>query len=769
MKKIKFFIFIFFVNFTFLFSEDSALKQDLKTKLNQIQKELDELEKKKIELITLKEQFEKSDKIKKPKIALVLSGGGAKGVAHIGVLKVLEKYNIPIDYIVGTSAGSIIGAMYAIGYSPEEIENIVSNLKIDKLFTNNLNRELESILQKTQKVKYPIKIAFDENYNPLLPMGALSGEYIYLELKKIFSKAEGIKKFSEFPIPYKAITTNLQTGETVALEDGDLALATLKSMAIPTFLEPIKVGDNYYVDGGVSDNFPVLQALKMGANIVIGVDISAPPTKITDNTNIIQVLDKLSLYQNEKNFNRQLKYVDFLIRPNVKDYGIFDFSTISKLVDEGEKSATLLKDKLVLLSNKSKFDEIKMKKDRLKNREFDIKKVVAKGNELLTTKIIEDMKPEKTYLSVEDLNLWSEKIYTKSYVNRVFYEVMNENTIKFDIHEKVDKELQLGLFYISNYGAGIEIVAQTPVFNRFNIEKNYLLKTEFSKFPKISITDLAQYEIFNQKMLLSLTLQYAKNPLFIYQKGDNTSTYSTDNFTTTLSLGTILWNKIIAGYSFIYKNLDTSYSSGNRIPNFSKLSKDGDYLSSAFNIYYDSLNQNNYAQKGSVILFQVFSEKNLNNGKMFEGYVGKIATNMRLTEKISFGAGITSGQILHAEKAPLSQLFNIGGLRSDMLKRDYSFYGLPLSSVYTDNFFIGSLGLQYQLYPNIYLKMNYNLGTYDYRDNFVREKKMWQKLNHGYGVGIGWNTILGPMDFMVTNNVLKDKELLFQVHIGYVF
>ncbi|MGL5702074.1 MAG: patatin-like phospholipase family protein, partial [Cetobacterium sp.] len=271
MKFLKKIVLFYLLSLSIFASHLPNRVNSKEAKVKEIERQIEELELKRKNLENLKATFLKTTDENRPKVGLVLSGGGAKGAAHIGVLRVIEKYGIPVDYVVGTSAGSIIAAMYSVGYTPDEIEKTVTDLQFYELFRNASNRDLESIVQKTQSNKYPLTISLNEDFNLSLPMGVLNGEYIYLELKKIFARAEGVKDFKEFPIPFRAMTTNLQTGESVAIDSGDLALATLKSMAIPTFLDPIRDGDNYYVDGGVADNFPVIQAINMGADVVIGV------------------------------------------------------------------------------------------------------------------------------------------------------------------------------------------------------------------------------------------------------------------------------------------------------------------------------------------------------------------------------------------------------------------------------------------------------------------------------------------------------------------
>lgn len=761
-------MFFFLSVATFCSDIPSTRVNSTEEKILQIEKEIEELNLKRKTLENLKATFIKNKNVKNPKIGLVLSGGGAKGAAHIGVLKTLEKYNIPVDYIVGTSAGSIIGAMYSVGYSPDEIEKIVSSLKFDELFVNSSDRKLKEIVEKTSSNKYPLNVSLTKDFDISLPMGVLNGENIYITLKNIFARAENTHDFKKLPIPFRAITTDLQTGKSIDVNSGDLALAVLKSMAIPSFIDPVKDNDKYYVDGGVVDNFPVLQAINMGANIVIGVDISAEPAVINDNSNIIQVLDKLSTYTGEKNVNNQKFYPDILITPNVKKHSTLNFNDLPALVKEGEIASEKLNQSLEKLTNKERFNKIQAKKDKMKEQKFFIQIIKVTGNNILTEKEIKKLKPKKNNLSIKDINLWIEKIYAKNYIDRIFYSIDN-NTINFTIEEKIDPKIKAGLFYISNYGAGIETVGEIPVFDTFNLsQKNYLLKAEFSKYPKISLKDMAQYNIFNHNLLLSAELEYNLNPILLYSNGDNISTYKNSAFKTNLSIGTTIFDNTIAGYTLSYKTMKTSYDSGKKLNDFKNLEKNNSYFINSLSIFYDTLDRPEYATSGAKSLIQAFSEINSKNGYSFEGYSGTFLKCFPLNDNLTLHANLSGGKIYDGNNAPVSELFNLGGLRNNPLRKKYSFVGLPFSSIYTNNFMIGKLGLQYSFSSNLHLNFDYNIGTYNYQSEFDKNEKIWDMKKQGYGVGLGINTFFGPMDFSISNNVL-DNNLLFQVYIGYIF
>ena len=641
----KLIVFLFFSLASFASTLPNTRVNSTESKILEIEKEIAELNLKKKTLENLKATFIRNKSVERPKIGLVLSGGGAKGAAHIGVLRTLEKYNIPIDYIVGTSAGSIIAAMYSVGYKPDDIEKIINQLRFNELFDNSSNRNLEEIIQKTNSNKYPINISLTKDFDISLPMGVVNGENIYLTFKKIFSPAETVKDFSKLPIPFRAITTDLQTGKTVEINEGDLSLAVLKSMAIPTFLEPINDDGKYYVDGGVVDNFPVLQAIDMGANIVIGVDISADSSVIDDKANIVQILDKLSTYNSEKNLEKQKLYADILITPDVKKHSTLNFNDLEKLVKEGEIASEKLNLALEKLSDKERYKEIQEKKDKLKKSKFSIKNIELSGNDILSKKQVEKLKPKKAMLSIEDVNLWAEKIYAKNYINKVFYSI-DEDTINFFVKEKNDPKIKGGLFYISNYGAGIETIGEIPVFNKFNLsQKNYTLKAEFSKYPKISLRDMAQYHIFNHNLFLAAEIGYGLNPVLLYKEGNNFSIYKNKKFSGDFSIGTTIFDNIISGYTLGYKNIDTVYSSGERLKAPNTLKKNNSYFTNTITFFYDTLNKPDYASSGTKSLVQVFAETGNNKDSSFEGYSGNLVKYFSINNKLSFSANLSGGQI----------------------------------------------------------------------------------------------------------------------------
>lgn len=768
----KLIIFIFIVLSTVNFSKNKI--NSTKERIGAIDKEIEELMNKKRVLENLKNKIKEYDydpnnpTIRKPKIALVLSGGGAKGAAHIGVLKVLEKNFVPIDIITGTSAGSIVGAMYAIGYSPSEIEETLKNMEFNKLLTDDSNRVYKNMMEKVNIEKYPFTITLDKNLNLSLPMGILNGEVIYLQLKEIFGRAEHISNFNNFPIKFRAITTNLQSGTALSIDQGDLALATLKSMAIPTFIEPIHENKKYYVDGGVIDNFPITEAISLGADIVIAIDITSGNDTITHKSNIVTIIDKISTYTGSHSAEFQKQIANVLITPNLKNHDTLDFNNLDNLVLSGKKAANKLEFALKNLKDEEKFNLIKKNGNKLKDTPKKIKNIVLKNNNILTKEQVKILKPDKHLMTRQDLNLWAEKIYTLNFVNRVYYKVQEE-TILFTVEENSKAKLNTGISYISEYGAALGVAAQLPNFLGLWSE-HHTIKAEFSKYPKIALKNLNEHLFMNTNFIMSSEISYGQYPFFIYDNLKKKSTYVGDLFNSNLSIGTVISNNILLKYELGYKNLNIEYDSGQRLNFVRRLNDSENYITNTLLFYSNTLNDKIYPSNGYELSLEGFTSNSINNHKNHQGFAFSGDNYLTITKNLSLGLNFNGGKILNDDHTNPLETFNIGGLRNFQRKKNYSFYGLPLMDLYTDEFIMGSIGFQYSLLENLYLIGKYNILNY-HKISLMNSKEIEicnESTIQGYGGGIGWKTFFGPIELIVSSSDYISSPL-YQVQIGYTF
>lgn len=743
-------------------------------KIEAIDKQIEELLRKKADLELLKKRMSENkidienslEKEYKPKIALVLSGGGAKGAAHIGVLKALEKYKVPVDYVVGTSVGSIVGAMYSVGYTPEQIEDVVLNLDFMELFSNQEDRTLKDISDKIAYAERPIKVTIDKNNEIHFPKGFVDGEYLYLEFKKIFDRAHKIDNFDELPIPYRAITTDLNTGKEVVLSHGDLAKATLMSMAIPSVIVPVENDGKYYVDGGVTDNFPIVEALKEKADIIIAVDITADSEIITDKSNIISVINKIATYQGDKRTKEQKRYADILVVPKVKNHNTLDFGALPALIQEGEKAGEHFAHIFQNISDEEKYLEYKKRVATLSNSLTEIRNVKLEGAEILELKTVKRFMPKKELLTVDDINLWSQKIYNLSYVDRVFYKVEGD-TITFDVKESKGYKLMAGLGYISDYGSILSVDLDIPRLSKYN--QNYILNFEMSKYPKVMLKNQNIYGVGDFQFIGGYGLSYGLSPVFFYREGERVSTYISKIFNAQVDIGTSIFKDYLLGVSFGYKNIGSGYDSGER--NSFNENSIKNYSWGSWYILHDSMNRAFFASKGNYSTIVGFSGLTLDDKEEFSGYNYKFETAFSLTKAFSVSGFVKGGKIdISNIGNSYEEMFKIGGVRDTNTGfRTVGFYGLPYTGVITDEFFSGGISLQYEISRNLYLLGKYNFITYNSDNLFYQENSSFgDDYYNGYGVGIGWDTFLGPMEAVFTNNIEKD-EVLFSIFFGYTF
>ncbi len=288
----------------------------------------------------------------RPKIGLVLSGGGARGASHIGVLKVLEAHRIPIDIITGTSMGSIVGGMYAYGYSVEEIERLLAETDWDRVFRDEAPRLERSIRRKQDDYNFLIKLeAGIKEGRFIIPKGLLQGQQLSLRLKSLTLSAA--TDFDALPIRFRAVATDIESGEAVALRQGTLSDAMLASMAIPGVFAPVEWQDRLLVDGGVANNLPVQLARDLGADIIIAVDLSSEMQARDGLGSPFSILNQTLGFTIQKNTDEQralLAPSDILIQPDLSGYSSTDFWRAGEMIDHGASAARLRNRQLSRLS-----------------------------------------------------------------------------------------------------------------------------------------------------------------------------------------------------------------------------------------------------------------------------------------------------------------------------------------------------------------------------------------------------------------------------------
>ncbi|MCP4471092.1 MAG: patatin [Gammaproteobacteria bacterium] len=279
----------------------------------------------------------------RPKIGLALTGGGAKGSAHVGVIEVLEANNIPVDYIAGTSIGAYVGGLYALGYSGAEIREIMYNAELEGGFSDSIDRAKLQYRDKRTHDKFNVGLQMGyRNKETRFPWGLLYGQSMSAAFRRSVGNIPNFDSFDELAIPFRAIATDLATNKAVVLDKGNLIKSMKASATVPGALVPVVLNGKYLVDGGMAANLPVSQVREMGADIIIAIDISAPMQDVAEIRSGLSVLNQISNFLTVKNLEEQKELLaddDIYIRPDIDHLETADFSDLTRAYDKGKAAA----------------------------------------------------------------------------------------------------------------------------------------------------------------------------------------------------------------------------------------------------------------------------------------------------------------------------------------------------------------------------------------------------------------------------------------------
>ncbi|MDY7091875.1 MAG: patatin-like phospholipase family protein [Acidobacteriota bacterium] len=276
----------------------------------------------------------------RPRIGLALSGGGARGVAHVGVLQVLEEMGVPIDCVAGTSMGAVVGGFYAAGYSPQQIEEELRAIDWRGILRGQPPRRSLSFRRKEEDSRYPVGLeAGFKDGRFTIPGSALSAFALEFLLQRLTLPIPAVDHFDQYPTPFRAVAADLGTGESVVLADGDLALALRASMSIAGIYPPVEIGGRRLVDGGVVNNLPVDVVREMGADVVIAVDVGAPLSPSEELSSMAAISSQALGLAARRNALEQRQQADVVLIPGLSGVDSLDFSDLATLIEAGKTAA----------------------------------------------------------------------------------------------------------------------------------------------------------------------------------------------------------------------------------------------------------------------------------------------------------------------------------------------------------------------------------------------------------------------------------------------
>lgn len=712
---------------------------------------------------------------KRPKIGLVLSGGGAKGFAHIGVLKVLEKEGIPIDYIGGTSMGAVVGALYATGYSATQIDSIFKTTDFDALLSDYIPRSSKSFYEKRNDEMYAISLPF-EKLRIGIPSGLSKGIYNYNLLNKLLFHSLQVRDFTQLPIPFYCVASDIETGKEVMLDHGYLPQVLLASGAFPSLFSPVEIDGKLLVDGGATNNFPVEEMKKRGVDIVIGVDVQDDGKDRTDLKDAAKILVQISNFQMMEKMNEKVKLVDIYIKPDIKKYGVMSFDKGPEIFIKGEEAAQAALPKL----NALKFAAETKKSTQI--RRIDTLHV---GNILLSSPlknytrayVVGKIKiKQNTAVSFADFTDGINKMAATQNFGSILYQLDKKEGVadlQLDLLENPSNAfVKFGLHYDGLYKSGIlaNYTKKKSVFKndilsidlilgdnfRYNLDYyidngfywSFGLKSKFNQFNRNVKIDFENGELLNILGINSLNIDFAQ-------------------FTNQAYVQTLFVQKFLLGGGVEHTHLQlTSTTLENTKPVF----ENSGFVSVFGYIKYDSLDDKYFPKKGWSYIgdcqsYLYSSNYNL-DFKRFSIARSEVAFAFPFTKRLT--ANVKS-EIGFSFGGASSNYFDfiLGGYGANSTHNFKSFYGYDFLSISGNSYIKSELSLDFKFLKKHHLNAASNVanvGDYLFNNTDWLSKASYT----GYALGYGMETIVGPVELKYTWSPELPKGFTW-VTVGFTF
>ncbi|QRM88503.1 patatin [Lacinutrix sp. WUR7] len=727
--------------------------------------------------------FSQESEQKDLKVGLVLSGGGAKGLAHIGTLKVIDSLGIRVDYVAGTSMGAIIGSLYASGYSGKEIDSIFQAVNFDDIISDNLPRKAKTFYERDNSEKYAVTLPF-KKFKVKLPRALSRGQNTLSLLTKLTLHVSEIDDFSKLPIPFFCVATNIENGEAVYLESGSLPQSILASGAFPSLFQPVRIDDQVLIDGGVVNNYPIDELKAKGVDIIIGVDVQDDLATRENLQSATKILLQINNYRTINDMKIKSKKTDIYIKPDITNFNVVSFGEGRTIIDNGvaetNKHIEELQD---IVANQIKkkpksfkiepIDSLKIKGINVNGldkytRAYVLGKLKFKPNQKISYNTFQEgvnnLAATNSFENVS-YKLTPSKI-DKGYVMDVNLKESNLNTL-----------LKLGIHYDDLYKSAvlINVTQKKLLFNSDVASLDFIvgdnIRYDFDYYVDKgfywSIGVHSRYNQFKQNIqaqtiltpqqllavnvnklevkLVDVTNQFYLQTLF---RKDFSLTLGAEHKHLKIKTETILTNANKeetvfdnSSYFSLFGNLKLDTFDNKYFPN------EGVYFDGDFHLYLYSSDYNNDFSEFSI-------------GKATIGYAKSFSK--KITANIATEGGFKIG-----ENTDRSLDFVIGGYGNDFINNYKSFYGYDFLSLVGNSFVKGTISLDYEIFKKNHINFAANYANIG--DNLFDSGDWFTAPDYsGYAVGYSLDTFLGPIEAKYSWSP-ETKEGMWFFNVGFWF
>lgn len=727
-----------------------------------------------------------------PRIAVVLSGGGAKGLAHIGVLKALENAGIYPDIITGTSMGSVIGGLYATGYSADEIAEIARNMDWDKILSNQVPLSQIAFEEKAYYGRYIAELPVINN-QPKLPQGLIEGQKLHEELSRLTRSVHDIRDFDQLPIPFRAVATNIATGERVVLSKGFLPTAIRASMAIPTVFTPVKINDTLLVDGGLVRNFPVQEAIDMGADIIIGVFVSTDLETVDGLEDMFDILLQSSWVMSAYDSRAQRKLVNMYIAPELAEFGTMGFDQADSIISRGyttgnhfQAQLNSLKDSLESVGKVFKKPIVDIAKDSLY-----IGNVSIVGNDKISDDFILgklNLKP-KQKIAITELNRKIEQVYGTRYFKKIDYELRSNHEItdiQINVIEVIQTRLKGALHYNNERRVGLNLnltirnkllnnsrlIAELDIAENPRLDLSYLKYTGIDQgFAVTTGLSLWEYELpLIEETTRLATFQYERRNTFITIQ--NTSNPISSGGLTIQGFSNTFRPDVSGVLTSVEKGVERSvdinafwaFNSSDK-PFFPTTGwkgriKVGHVPHNKIDLSFINLDSVLVGEIISGITYETFSYLDAQVDhliKFSEHFTGYYGFHLLATTSSSIGLNYEGG---------------IGGFYINYPTIN-PFWGMEFYEFQLTSYSFLKSGFQWEFLPDVYVsgQINYINTKYPitwWNPDFSYDDLRGESGLLGGGIGLGYESVIGPIQINLARSE-NSQKWLFGINVGFQY
>lgn len=737
--------------------------------------------------------FAQNKEDKPIKVGLVLSGGGAKGFAHIGALKVIEEAGIKIDYIGGTSMGAIVGALYASGYSAKALDSIFRNTDFTALIQENLPRDAKTFYEKENSEKYALTLPFD-NFKISFPSALSSGQNVYNELVRMLYHVHEIDDFNKLPIPFFCIATNVETGDEVLLNKGYLPAAIMASGTFPSLFEPSEINGQLLIDGGVINNYPIDKVLKMGATHIIGIDVQHGLSSRENLSSATEILLQINNYRSVKDMVEKSEKTDIYIKPDIDKYSVIDFNLFNEIINKGEIAArenyTSLKE-LALRQNKKIIDKAPI----IIQDSIEINDLIINGSENYSRGFIKGKLrlPAENKISFQRLHKGVSNLSATGSFKSIRYELKaneGKTDLVLNLNENPNKTfIRMGVHYdnLLNTAGLINLTKKNILFDDDvvsfdfilgdNVRYNFQYYIDKGSYWSFGIT--SRFVGFNQGIdyrILESNFDVPINPNI------NSIDLDVSDVTNQIYGQTVVKEEFAFILGLEHKSLKFStrtigqQTSIDSAPlNETNTNERLYFERSNFYSTYGKLKLDTYNDKffptsglffeGDLHFYLASSDFN-DNFKEFSVVQARMGTAFSLAKKLSLNLETQGGFKLGI--SPVTSFdFVLGGFGAQRINNFIPFFGYDFLGLPGNSFVKGLAKIDYEFAPKNHLVFAANYANVD--DDLFRTGEWFTAPDFsGYGIGYGWESFIGPVQFMYSWSPERSNSNLF-FSVGYWF